>query len=259
MPSTATGLQDRTIMVTRPAHQAENFCTLLARAGAEVVRCPAIRIDEPADLSGLQALVDQLDAFDFLMFNSPNAANCGIAFIHAHRRIPARMTIGAIGAKTAAAVAAWGYAVHVSPPADFDSEAFLRLPHVSEMRGKRVAILRGQDGRMLLGETLRQRGAQVDFVEAYQRLPPSPDQAEQIRTALRHSLDAIAITSSEALINLVGCLDRQSLNRLTQTLLIVGHPRIDATARRLGLTATVTAADPSDESMFAAIVEHLSR
>lgn len=259
MSSIATGLQERTIMVTRPAHQAENFCTLLTRAGAKVIRCPAIRIDEPADPSGLQALVDQLDAFDFLMFNSPNAANRGIAFIHAHRRIPVHMTIGAIGAKTAAAVTGWGYAVHVSPPADFDSEAFLRLPHVSEMRGKRVAILRGQDGRMLLGETLRQRGARVDFVEAYQRLPPSPDQAEQIRAALRHNLDAIAITSSEALINLVGCLDPQSLDRLAETLLVVGHPRIDATARSLGLTVTLAAADPSDESMFAAISGRLSR
>lgn len=258
-PPPAPDLRGRTILVTRPAHQAENFSTLLAQAGAEVIRCPAIRISEPADPSGLKALVEQLDAFDFLMFNSPNAANCGIAFIHAHRRIPARMTIGAIGAKTATAVAAWGYTVHVSPPADFDSEAFLRLPLVSSMRGKRVAILRGQDGRMLLGETLRQRGARVDFVETYQRLPPSPEQAEQIREALQRDLDAIAITSSEALNNLAGCLDPQSRDRLAETLLIVGHPRIDTAAHSLGLNTTITAADPSDESMFAAIARHLSR
>lgn len=246
-------------MVTRPAHQADIFCTMLEQAGARAIRCPAIRIADPADLSGLAALVRQLDEFDLMMFNSPNAADRSIAYIHNHRRIPAHMTIAAIGTKTAKAISAWGYEVHICPPAHFDSEAFLRLPNVSNMQGKRVAVLRGQDGRMLLGETLRKRGAHVEFIETYQRLPPSPAQGVLIREALQQDLDAVAITSSEAMTNLVDCLDSSSRQRLDDTLLIAGHPRIGATARQLGLTEIMTAADPSDESMFAAVLEKLAR
>lgn len=251
-------LQNRTIMVTRPAHQADNFCALLARSGAMAIRCPAMQITDPADTSSLTALIDQLDAYDFLMFNSPNAASRGIAFIHKHRRIPDHVTIGAIGTKTANVVRARGYDVQVSPAADFDSESFLRIADVWDMRNKRVAILRGQTGRLLLGETLRRRGALVDFVTTYQRLPPSPEQAETIRQGLRRSPDAITITSSETMTNLAACLDGQDFQRLAESLLIVGHPRIRATAERLGLNNTFTAADPSDESMFAAIVSQFA-
>lgn|SRR5690625_966842 len=256
--ASSTGkLEGRRIMVTRPAHQADNFCKLLAEAGATALRCPAMRIAAPADRASLERLVEQLDSFDFLMFNSPNAAHHGIAFIHAHRDIPGHLTLGAIGAKTAQAVAAWGYTVDVTPPVNFDSETFLQQPSVANMQSKRVAILRGQDGRMLLGETLRQRGALVEFIETYRRLPPTPAEAEQIRQALHQNLDAIAVTSSETLTNLINCLDSQGLERLSETLLVVGHPRIAAAAHNQDLKLLVTAADPSDNAMFATLCDHL--
>lgn len=253
--STPKRLRGLTIMVTRPAHQAAGFCTLLEQEGAIALRCPALRICEPADLRSLQQALERLDEFDILMFNSPNAAERGLGFIHAHRRLPERVLIAAIGSATAQALERHGYAVAVCPATGFDSETFLALPEVATVHGKRVAIFRGQSGRMLLAETLRQRGAEVEFVTTYQRLGPDPEQAAALRAALRQGVDAVTVTSSEMLSNLVASLDPPALAQLQRTPLITGHPRISATAGQLGLPAPLTAADPTDQAMLAAVLQ----
>lgn len=62
-------------------------------------------------------------------------------------------------------------------PSVSDSEALLELPEFAAqaVAGKKVLILRGNGGRELLAETLRQRGAQVCAVTCYHRSPPALD------------------------------------------------------------------------------------
>lgn len=249
----SSALRGLRVVVTRPAHQAEGFCGLLEQAGAEALRCPVIRICSPADNSELRRLAARLSSVDLLIFNSPNAVEHGVAAIHQQRRIPPQTMIGAIGAKTAQALERHGYRVDICPAAGFDSEAFLALPAVQTMQGKRVVIVRGQDGRMLLGQTLRARGAVVSYIQAYQRSGPDAAQAAALRQALQSGADAIAVTSSEALANLAACLDAPARAGLERAALVVGHPRIAEAADRLGLPPPVVAADPTDEAMFTAL------
>lgn len=250
----SNALRGLRVVVTRPAHQAEGFCDLLEQAGAEALRCPVIRICSPTDTSELQRLAARLSSIDLLIFNSPNAVEYGIAAIHhQQQRIPARTLIGAIGVKTAQALERHGYQADICPATGFDSEAFLALPAVQTMQGKRVVIVRGQDGRMLLGQTLRARGAEVAYIQAYQRNGPDAAQVAALRQALRDGVDAIAVTSSEALANLADSLDASARAGLERAALVVGHPRIAEAADRLGLPPPIVAADPTDEAMFAAL------
>ena len=252
-------LRGLTVLVTRPAHQAAAFCAMLERRGAVALSRPALRICEPADLGELERAVARLDAFDLLMFNRPTAATPAIEFINARRRLPEQVLIAAIGRATAAAIERYGYRVDVCPASGFDSEALLALPEVAEVRGKRVAIFRGQDGRMLLAETLRQRGAEVEFVTTYRRCGPSPEQAKALSAALRQGVDVVTVASSETLRHLVACLDPEARAQLEHACLITGHPRISATARELGLPEPYTAADPTDASMLAAVLAWAQR
>ena len=53
------------------------------------------------------------------------------------------------------------------------ARACSRLPELADLRGKRVLIFRGDGGREQLGDTLRARGAHVDYVACYRRAAPA--------------------------------------------------------------------------------------
>ncbi len=97
-----------------------------------------------------------------------------------------------------------GIAQVIAPTERFDSEALLALPELQNVSGWRVAILRGDGGRELLGDTLKARGAQVEYVTCYQRSKPHLD----IGALLAARPDAITVSSSEALGYLWQMLDR---------------------------------------------------
>ena len=69
------------------------------------------------------------------------------------------------GPGTAEALAALGIAGARIPATTFDSDGLLALPELAAPRGKRIVIFRGEGGREQLGDTLRARGATVDYVD----------------------------------------------------------------------------------------------
>jgi uroporphyrinogen-III synthase len=85
-----------------------------------------------------------------------------------------RHQVFAVGPGTARALQAHGLDSIITPDGQ-DSEALLALPQLADVAGKRVVIVRGVGGRALLADTLRARGAQVDFMECYRRMRPRAD------------------------------------------------------------------------------------
>ncbi|WP_434172600.1 uroporphyrinogen-III synthase, partial [Streptococcus pyogenes] len=69
----------------------------------------------------------------------------------------------------------------------FDSEALWAQLDPAALAGKPVLIIRGNGGRDWLGDRLREAGAQVEAVEAYQRTLPEPSamQWQAVRDNLR--------------------------------------------------------------------------
>lgn len=260
-PADSVKLNNKRIVVTRPAHQAESFCQILERAGATALRCPLLIIAPTPNAPSLLRLIENIGSFDLLLFNSPNAANLGIPQIDSRYDLHGRVRIAAIGAKTAQAITGLGYRVDICPETSFDSESLLELPILKNVNGMKIAILRGSGGRDLTGSVLRSRGAEVSYAQVYERLPPTKGHFEQIEQTLLHDrFDAVTITSGEAFLALwkgVGTKARQSLNRST---FLFGSRRIAGIAQAEGLQSlTITADDPSDESMFSALVKWAER
>ena len=260
-PTDANTLQNRTIMVTRPEHQAASFCQMLEGAGASALRCPLLRIAAAPETRALSRLAAEIDSFDLLIFNSPNAASFGIPEIEARCEFRSRVKIAAIGAKTAYALERLGYPVDIVPETGFDSESLLRLPVLENVDGKKIAILRGSGGRELAGSVLRARGAEVSYIQVYERLPAGQGQLEPIEDLLRHrGLDAVAITSGEAFLALWKGLSPATRQLLNQVTFVFGSERIADIAKAQGLRSIIVIADdPSDEAMFSALVNWAAR
>jgi len=251
-------LAGRGIVVTRPAHLASGLAALIRAAGGNPILFPVLEIRDVADPAPLNALIDRLDAFDLAIFISPNAADKAMHLIAARRALPAKLALAAIGRGGVKALGRFGVSGVIAPDGRYDSEALLEQPALREVRGRRVVIFRGEGGRELLGDTLRARGALVEYAECYRRGRPDTDAAPLLRAWAGNALDAITATSSESVRNLFDMVGAGGQTRLRDTPFFVPHPRIAGTARALGLSGVIVTG-AGDEGLVAGLTDYFKR
>lgn len=246
MDSPLAGLN---IVVTRPREQAAELARRIADLGGTSILFPLLEITPLADQLPLQAVVARLSEFDLAIFVSPNAARYGMRAILAAGKFPDSLHVATVGPGTARALRELGVKEVLSPQLQFDSEALLGMPLLQDVSGWRVAVFRGESGRGLLGDTLKARGALVEFVACYQRGKPQQDTA----SLLAHTPDAITASSSEALGYLGEMLGEAGKVRFAGIPLFVPHARIAESAHKLGwLNVIVTAG--ADDGLLAGLV-----
>ena len=144
----------------------------------------------------------------------------------------------------------------IVPQEIFNSEALLALGAMTAVAGKRVMIVRGNGGRNKLGDTLRARGAEVHYVEVYQRRLPRVDQARLARDWQQQAMDAIVVTSGEALKNLPLLVGAPLRDRLLASCLVVVNPRLQDLAIQSGFHGPGRlAAKASDRAILKALID----
>lgn len=245
-----------TVLVTRPAGQAEGLCRLIEAAGGEAVRFPALAILPPGDSEAVDDALMDLPDFDLAIFISPNAVHFTLLLAQAHGGLPEGLRLAAVGRSTASALQAQGYAVELCPAERFDSEGLLALPALQDMSGQRVMIFRGEGGRETLAETLGERGAEVAYAEVYRRALPRADAGPLLARWAENRLDVVTATSAEVLRNLLVLVGETGRAALLRTPLVVVSERMVKVAGELGFEhAPVVAAGAADEAIVAALVD----
>ena len=227
-------LAGRVILVTRPAGQGEHLADLVRAAGGVPCLFPMLAIEPIAPSAEAAALLRHTDTVDLALFVSVNAVSHGLPLILAAGAWPPGLRAAAVGPSTAAALRTHGVTQVLAPPAGADSESLLALAAMQQVRGQRVLVFRGVGGRELLADTLRARGAEVEYVECYRRVPPAAD-PEPLRARLRRGeLDAVTAASSEALVNLLDVAGAELAPLLLALPLFVTHGNIGQAAQQLG-------------------------
>jgi uroporphyrinogen III methyltransferase/synthase len=235
-------LQGRGIVVTRPAGQAERLAALVSAAGGRPFLFPAIEIERLPERP-----LPRLEEIDLAVFVSPTAVECAFERIK-HADIP----LAAVGSGTRRALEALGAHDVLAPQNGADSEALLALPELHEVAGRRILIVRGEGGRELLAETLAARGARTEYLECYRRMLPHADMAPLIAAWDRGEVDAVTVSSSASLDNLVTLL---GVARLAAKPLFVNHARVAERAREVGIPESIVAG-PGDEETAEALVAY---
>ncbi|MBL8486730.1 MAG: uroporphyrinogen-III synthase [Rhodocyclaceae bacterium] len=246
-------LAGRHVIVTRPAGQAAHLAEALAALGAHPVPFPVLAISDLPDPSPILDAAIRLDTYDLAVFVSPNAIERALAVILPRRPWPVRLRVAAIGRSSERALAAHGITDVIAPPERFDSEALLEMPALQHVRGWRVLVFRGDGGRELLGDTLKARGAEVEYLTCYRRGRPDQDAAPLLRLWTEGRVDAVTVTSSEGLRNFFQMVGKLGQTWLRKTPVFVPHARIAEQARELGCRDIVTTA-PGDDGLVAGLL-----
>jgi len=250
-------LAGRHVIVTRPAGQAAHLATALAGEGAIPVFYPVLEILDIEDAAPVLDAAIRLDSFDLAVFVSPNAIERALALILPRRSWPAALRVAALGKSSERELARHGIGDVISPPLRFDSEALLDLPELTDVQGKHVIIFRGDGGRELLGDTLKARGATIEYVTCYRRARPQLDPAPLLKLWEQGQLDAVTLTSSEGLRNFYDMVGRLGQAWLKKTPAFVPHVRIAEQAHALGL-AKVIPTDPGDDGLLAGLMQYFA-
>jgi len=247
-------LAGRTIVVTRPLAQAGALAGAIEEAAGRPLVFPLLEISPADDPRPLADAALRLGDYALAIFISPNAVDHALPVILADRPWPTALRPAAVGQGTVRALAAHGVANCIAPNERFDSEALLALPGLaaSQVSGRRVAIFRGDGGRELLADTLRERGALVDCITSYRRSGPAAGCLPLMQAWRAGQLDALTVSSSEGLRYLVDLLDAEGMGFLRQTPLFVPHARIADNARALGLS-NIILTEAADAGIMAAL------
>lgn len=209
------------VLVTRPAQQSAGLINAIEAAGGRAITFPVIEI-LPRSPQDIEADIAALGEPDIVIYVSSNAVEHGLAWT-------SEGAVAAVGPATAAAIEAAARIVDIRPASGYDSESLLAEPSLQDVDGKTVRIVRGNSGRELLADTLRARGATVDYLPVYERRLPSRSAAD-VEALARHwqvgDIDVTTVMSVESLQNLIVLVPDSCRQALAETPLVTPAARV---------------------------------
>ena len=254
-PNSLSGL---IVLITRSSNQAGTLRQAIEFGGAKVLSLPFIEIKALNDLQAIQDLEDkvlQLDCYQSLIFVSNNAVSFGGEVINNYwPQFPLKVDVIAVGPTTAEAASERFACEVIQPSSGMTSEDILRLPQLQDVSEKKIGIVRGQGGRELLADTLRERGAIVDYLEAYSRTPIDYTSADFCNRLLEAGVNVLTVSSGESLDRLTHLLvdNRKKLQQLN---LLVPSQRVGRQAENAGYQQVHSASGADPLSFVSALGE----
>lgn len=217
------------LLVTRFAPHAQQLAEQLTFAGVQAYAQPLLEVRPLSDPERLQALIS--GSYDIVIAVSGNAVKYTDAldefsWPESHYLAVGESTQSALQQATKQAVQV--------PSLSTDSEGLLALPVLQAVADKRVLILRGKGGRDLLHKKLQARGAQVDFLESYQRVNIELDGFKCVNSWQQASINSAIISSVEILNQLVKLIPAEHQSWLLGLSVYVPSERVRQRACHLG-------------------------
>lgn len=236
------------IAVTRPVDQATSICDAIHHHGGKATLFPLLAISPLQDYSEFEQTIASLETADWAIFISTNAVDSALPrIIKKFGNVPRNLKFAAIGHQTARELALYGIHDILTPHTRFDSETLLALGEMHDVANETVVIFRGVGGRDVMADTLKSRGANVIFAECYRRINPQTDAKSLNNLWHQGQLDAVIVTSSEAMRNLLDIAGESEW--LRHVTLCVNHARIAELPLQFGFKVLVTDA-PGDDAMI---------
>ena len=236
------------ILVTRPTAPGNKLALTLTYHGYQAHSHPFLDYQAKASKHTIQTAFASL-APALIIFVSVPAVNLAHATYHAKNWPICRYI--AVGQATQQALNDIGISDVITPELQ-TSEGLLALPQTFDVNNKAIIIVRGDGGRELIAEQLRSRGAQVSYIESYQRLW-LPLEHSITQQWLAQGINCILATSNEILKSIVQLIDNQDNYWKNDCKWIVASERIAQQAKALGLKQVICSHGASDSAIISCL------
>jgi len=245
------------ILVTRAPSQARPIVRMIEKLGGEAVEFPTIRIEPPENYSEVDAAIEALQSYDWIVFTSVNGVRyftSRILSIGKDSRCLGGVAICSIGPGTTEALRRR----HLVPdlqPKRFSSEGIADEFREVGLRGKKVLLARSNLADRSLPLELAELGAEMKDVVCYQTLRGDPDRSV-IQELLDGRIDVVTFTSASTARNFAAILGNDLKRIPPRTLFASIGPATTREAREMGLDVQIEAAEHTLPHLIGAIRAH---
>jgi uroporphyrinogen III methyltransferase/synthase len=254
----------RRIVVTRPHEQARELVEPLERLGAEAIEAPLVRIAPVEDLAPFDEVLARIEEFGWAIFTSANAVDLFMDRLLSGpgdvRRLK-HVKLCTVGPATASHFARFGLKVDVIP-SEFRAEAIRgALEAHGSLAGVRVLWPRTDKARDVLGDELRQGGAELVEVTVYRTELVEPSgEPDVYRMLLDRGIDVVTFTSPSAVKSFAQIYGADAAADLLRTTLVASIGPVTAEAgERYSIASTIVPAHHTIPGLVDAIADHFAR
>lgn len=252
-------LYGKRIVVTRARSQASDLVRRLEDLGAQCLEYPTIRIAPIPDDSGLDAAIENLTEYDWLIFTSVN----GVRFFFERLfqsgkdvRALGHLKTAAIGPATSRKLLDFGIRTDILPET-YRAESVIEAFSSVDIKERRVLLPRAKDARVILPAELKKMGARVDEIIVYSAEPVREHAASLIDMLKEKTVDIVTFTSSSTVSNFKSLLPDADFENLMSGVHVASiGPITSETAEKLGFKVDLTATDYTIPGLVEAIVQY---
>ena len=193
-------LTGRRIVVTRPRDQSGQLREQLEQLGARVISFPTIKIVPARDASLLEAALQRIRQYDWILLTSRNAVDAVARATKANAaEALGEVPIAVVGMATLRHLTDLG--IHADfVPSQFNMATLCsELIQTANVDGQRFLYPCGDLADAAGPQTLRDAGAIVDAIEAYRTIPDDSADADALcRSLAADDIDAMMFASPSA-------------------------------------------------------------
>ncbi|MGH9159227.1 MAG: uroporphyrinogen-III synthase [Vicinamibacteraceae bacterium] len=256
------------------ARLTDTLVSLMERAGAEVVRAPALREHPLEATSEVAAFCDTLDAGGFaaVVFLTGVGANALLTEAERLGRLDATLdalrgaTTVCRGPKPVARLARQGVPTKIAVPEPHTTTELLQALRRLDLAGRRVGLVHYGERNNALTDALRADDVQLMELCLYEWvLPEDVAPLERlVQAILDGTIDVVAFTSQVQVRHLLeiaqrlGALEPLQRQLTTQTVVVAVGPTTASALTARGIAPAVVPAKPKMGPMVAALIDHVA-
>ncbi len=252
-------LMGKRIVVTRAREQASDLVKQLSDLGAECLECPTIKVVPPDDWKPLDAAIENISSYDWLVFTSVNGVNYFFERLFSKgkdARALGKLNTAVIGPATERRLFKFGLKSDIVPKS-YRAESIIEAFGNEDVNGKKILLPRAKEARPILPVELTKMGAAVDEITSYYT-KEVPDSADLLLKRLKeNTIDLITFTSSSTVKNFKAILPDNIFETQMKDITIACIGPITAdTAKNLGFDVHIVANSFTIPGLCEAILDY---